>query len=113
VTTSTVSLTRRQKAVYDFIRGYVRGEGFAPSYREIGDACGLASISSVAHSVDALVSAGYLRRRTGQPRSLVVVDLFDEQKAAAVPVIDMDNLPPINLNERKTRGAGNPWSGKP
>lgn len=45
-----------------------------PTIREIGDAVGLASSSSVKRQLDGLEASGYIRRRKSQPRSIVLVD---------------------------------------
>lgn len=64
----------RTKQVYRFVASYVELHGYAPSYREIARACGLASTSNVAYHLDKLVGAGYLVREAGRPRSIGVRD---------------------------------------
>src|SRR5215218_2934590 len=67
------SLTVRQRRVLEVIRNSVDRRGYPPSMREIGDAVGLASPSSVSHQLNALVSKGYLRRDPNRPRAIEVV----------------------------------------
>jgi repressor LexA len=66
-------LTVRQRRVLEVIRNSVDRRGYPPSMREIGDAVGLASPSSVSHQLNALVAKGYLRRDPNRPRALEVV----------------------------------------
>ncbi|MDR2454162.1 MAG: transcriptional repressor LexA [Bifidobacteriaceae bacterium] len=67
-------LTPRQKRIYEVIRQSVRRRGYAPSMREIGDAVGLSSPSSVKHQLEVLEAKGYLRRDAKVPRGVEVVD---------------------------------------
>ncbi len=66
-------LTVRQRRVLEFIRNSVDRRGYPPSMREIGDAVGLTSPSSVAHQLGALERKGFLRRDPNRPRALEVV----------------------------------------
>ncbi|WP_067700561.1 transcriptional repressor LexA [Nocardia jejuensis] len=65
-------LTVRQRKVLDVIRSSVSDRGYPPSIREIGDAVGLTSTSSVAHQLRALERKGYLRRDPNRPRAVDV-----------------------------------------
>jgi repressor LexA len=66
-------LTPRQRRVLQVIRASVDERGYPPSMREIGDAVGLASSSSVAHQLRSLESKGYLRRDVNRPRAVEVL----------------------------------------
>jgi repressor LexA len=66
-------LTRRQRLVLAHIRESVERRGYPPSMREIGQAVGLTSPSSVAHQLSALERKGYLRRDPHRPRAIEVV----------------------------------------
>ncbi|MDO5728892.1 MAG: transcriptional repressor LexA [Actinomycetaceae bacterium] len=68
-------LTSRQSQVLDVVARAIQHKGFPPSVREIADAVGLSSPSSVKHQLDALEAKGYIRRFPGLPRALEVVDL--------------------------------------
>ncbi|MEV0246193.1 transcriptional repressor LexA [Nocardia sp. NPDC050712] len=70
-------LTVRQRKVLDVIRSSVSERGYPPSIREIGDAVGLTSTSSVAHQLRALERKGYLRRDPNRPRAVDVRILDD------------------------------------
>ncbi|HNQ06289.1 MAG TPA: transcriptional repressor LexA [Tetrasphaera sp.] len=66
-------LTVRQRRVLDVIRTSIDQRGYPPSMREIGEAVGLVSPSSVAHQLHALERKGYLRRDPNRPRAIEVV----------------------------------------
>ncbi len=62
-------LTDRQRRVIEVIRDSVQRRGYPPSMREIGQAVGLSSTSSVAHQLMALERKGFLRRDPHRPRA--------------------------------------------
>lgn len=66
------SLTERQRTILEVIRTSVTSRGYPPSIREIGDAVGLTSTSSVAHQLRTLEKKGYLRRDPNRPRAVDV-----------------------------------------
>ncbi|WP_122262171.1 transcriptional repressor LexA [Ornithinimicrobium cerasi] len=66
-------LTNRQRRVLDVIRDSVDARGYPPSLREIGEAVGLTSPSSVAHQLKMLERKGFLRRDPNRPRAIEVV----------------------------------------
>jgi repressor LexA len=76
-------LTHRQRTILDVIRASVTTRGYPPSIREIGDAVGLTSTSSVAHQLRTLEKKGYLRRDPNRPRA---VDVRGADEAMAPPV---------------------------
>ena len=63
-------LTERQRLVLDFIDAEVRRRGYPPSVREIGEAVGLSSSSTVHAHLAALQDKGYLTRDPTKPRAL-------------------------------------------
>jgi repressor LexA len=65
-------LTERQRTILEVIRASVSSRGYPPSIREIGDAVGLTSTSSVAHQLRTLERKGYLRRDPNRPRAVDV-----------------------------------------
>ncbi len=65
-------LTERQRTILNVIRASVTSRGYPPSIREIGDAVGLTSTSSVAHQLRTLERKGYLRRDPNRPRAVDV-----------------------------------------
>ena len=67
-------LSERQQQVLDYIRDTVNGRGYPPSVREIGEAVGLNSPSTVHSHLNSLVKAGAIRKDPSKPRALVVLD---------------------------------------
>lgn len=67
------TLSDKQLAILDVIQRSVVNRGYPPSMREIGDAVGLASLSSVTHQLNQLELSGYLRRDPNRPRALEVL----------------------------------------
>jgi repressor LexA len=65
-------LTERQTAVLNVIRDSVRRRGYPPSMREIGEAVGLQSTSSVRHQLVTLENKGFLHRDANRPRAYIV-----------------------------------------
>lgn len=69
-TGAPVVLTPRQRKVLRYIRESVARRGYPPSVREIGDAVGLKSPSSVAHQLNTLEKKGLLRKDPNRPRAV-------------------------------------------
>lgn len=72
--TEPIELTERQQRILQVIREAVIARGYPPSVREIGEAVGLKSPSSVHGHLGRLEKAGYVRRDPTRPRAL---ELFD------------------------------------
>ena len=66
---SAHALSERQEEVLQFVRDAVRQHGYPPSIREIGEAVGLRSTSSVSYQLQVLQKKGYLQRHSGRPRT--------------------------------------------
>ncbi len=67
------NLSAKQAQILDVISQSVAARGYPPSMREIGDAVGLSSLSSVTHQLGQLEQSGYLRRDANRPRALEVL----------------------------------------
>jgi repressor LexA len=65
-------LTPLRREIIKVIGDSVESRGYSPSYREIGEAVGLASTSSVAYQMSVLKAMGYVSRQPGQPRTVVL-----------------------------------------
>ena len=76
-------LTPRQQQIWDFVVDYVDTHGYPPTVREIGNAVGLASPSTVHAHLANLERAGLLRRDPTKPRALELVGR--ERPASARP----------------------------
>lgn len=80
-------LTERQRTILDVIRTSVTSRGYPPSIREIGDAVGLTSTSSVAHQLRTLERKGFIRRDPNRPRA---VDVRSAEDVAAASIVTTD-----------------------
>lgn len=67
-------LTGRQRQILEFIKRRQRERGYPPSVREIGDAVGLTSSSTVHGHLSRLEDKGYIRRDPSKPRAIEVLD---------------------------------------
>lgn len=83
------NLTSRQQEILEYIRRVVRERGYPPSVREIGEAIGLSSSSTVHGHLDRLEEKGLIRRDPTKPRALEVVDDRDmrARRLIQVPVV--------------------------
>ena len=70
-------LNAKQAAILDYLKVTTRAKGFAPSYREIGQAVNISSTSTVQLNLKTLEKKGYIRRDPQRPRSIEVIDTFD------------------------------------
>jgi repressor LexA len=92
-----LGLTTRQRRVLEVIRDAVERRGYPPSVREIGEAVGLTSTSSVAHQLKVLEDRGFLRRDPNRPR--------------AIEVVTPEGAPPVRPRPRT--GPVGPGRGRP
>lgn len=81
--------TKKQQELFQFVKDFISEHDYGPSYREIMNALGYKSVSTVAVHVDALIAKGYLVRRDNSPRSLEVAG---SGKAAAEPAKASDDV---------------------
>ena len=65
--------TKRQKELLDYVDSFIQEHGYGPSYREIMNAIGYKSVSTVAIHIDGLITKGFLRKTDNSARSLEVV----------------------------------------
>jgi repressor LexA len=92
------TLSPKQHAILEMIQHSVASRGYPPSMREIGDAVGLASLSSVTHQLKQLELSGYLRRDPKRPRALEVIISVPnsstiENDVPSIPVGDAAMVP--------------------
>jgi repressor LexA len=84
-------LTGRQREIVDYLSEYVRERGYPPTVREIGEAVGLASPSTVHAHLANLERAGLLRRDPTKPRALELVGreraAREESKLLSLPLV--------------------------
>jgi len=78
------SLTPRQRQIYEFVRAYVQEHGYAPTYEEIGSACGICKVTVLDH-LRRLERKGLIQRRPYAPRAIEVCSGGEHE--AAIPVV--------------------------
>jgi repressor LexA len=83
-------LTERQRQILDFVTKYADAHGYPPTVREIGEAVGLASPSTVHAHLANLERAGFLKRDPTKPRA---IELRREPRAPAVADSEVHKLP--------------------
>lgn len=95
MTANRKPLTEVQERVLSVVAEHVHRNGFAPSMREIGEAAGLASSSSVSYQLNQLEKAGYLRRNANQARTIELLidvdgtDAPDSAETSATAIVPM------------------------
>ena len=84
-------LSLRQTNILDFIKDEIRKKGYPPAVREIGEAVGLLSSSTVHGHLQTLENKGYIRRDPTKPRAIEVTDgssdLHKEEKVVHIPIV--------------------------
>ncbi|MGH9302609.1 MAG: transcriptional repressor LexA [Acidimicrobiales bacterium] len=88
-----LTVTGKRREILDFIAQALRDRGYPPSVREIGEAVGLASSSTVHAHLATLQRQGYLRRDPTKPRAIEV--RFDPSSGAALPSRPVRHVPLI------------------
>jgi repressor LexA len=86
-------LTARQQEIWDFLVEYFEQHGYPPTVREIGDAVGLASPSTVHAHLANLERAGFLKRDPTKPRALQLTAHRTRTIAAAPEPAEAHRLP--------------------
>jgi repressor LexA len=87
---TSTELTARQREIWSFVLDYSDRHGYPPTVREIGEAVGLASPSTVHAHLANLERAGLLRRDPTKPRAL---ELMGREKASATATAELPKLP--------------------
>jgi repressor LexA len=88
---SEASLTGKRRRILEFIAESIRERGYPPSVREIGEAVGLTSPSTVHAHLKVLQRDGYLRKDAERPRTIVVH--FEPTSGAALRVRPVSHVP--------------------
>lgn len=103
--------SKRQQELLSFVDGFIKGNGYGPSYREIMRALGYKSVSTVAIHIDNLIAKGYLVRRDKSARSLEVLTLTPDNvrpTSDAAPDVErqlMDLIKKKELSDEEARQA--------
>jgi len=86
-----IKLSKRQQDILDFIKMEVKSKGYPPSVREIGEAVGLASSSTVHGHLARLENKGLIRRDPTKPRAIEIIqpedDSIPRQNTISVPLV--------------------------
>lgn len=86
-----IKISKRQQAILDYIKVKIRRDGYPPSVREIGEAVGLKSSSTVHAHLLQLEEKGLLRRDPTKPRAIIPLDMVDNREniseTLALPVV--------------------------
>ncbi len=87
-----VKISKRQQDILNFIKDEVKSKGYPPSVREIGEAVGLASSSTVHGHLARLESKGLIRRDPTKPRA---IEVLEADEAASIPRNQAINVPVV------------------
>lgn len=79
-------LSKRQNSILEFIKQEVREKGYPPSVREIAEAVGLLSSSTVHGHLDRLEKKGFIRRDPTKPRAIEILNQDPEDNLVRYPV---------------------------
>lgn len=85
-------ISKRQQDILNFIKDEVKAKGYPPSVREIGEAVGLASSSTVHGHLSRLESKGLIRRDPTKPRAIEILEL---DSSSHIPKSNVINVPII------------------
>ncbi|MFC0271437.1 transcriptional repressor LexA [Metabacillus herbersteinensis] len=87
-----IKLSKRQQDILNFIKDEVQKKGYPPSVREIGEAVGLASSSTVHGHLARLESKGLIRRDPTKPRA---IEILEDDQLSHIPKSKVINVPII------------------
>ena len=111
------SLSAKQKEIYEFLKKHTQEKGYPPAVREICEAVGLSSTSTVHGHLKRLEKKGLIKRDATKPRALEICELSNRQKemidipivgkvTAGAPILAVENIEDtftIPLNYIKNR----------
>lgn len=84
-------LSQRQIDILEFIKQEIQKKGYPPAVREIGEAVGLLSTSTVHGHLQTLEDKGYIRRDPTKPRAIEILDsssnVLDSKKVVHIPIV--------------------------
>lgn len=95
----TERASKKQQELLAFVDGFIKGNGYGPSYREVMRALGYKSVSTVATHIDGLIAKGYLRRRDNSARSLEVVTLREPVPSESNKDVEAELSRRINVSQ--------------
>ncbi|MDH5589846.1 MAG: transcriptional repressor LexA [Gemmatimonadota bacterium] len=80
-------LTKRQKQILDYIDGFIKDMGYAPSFEEIADAFGYTSLATVHEHLSNLERKGYIRKSYNESRSIELSNPGEGPPAVELPLL--------------------------
>ena len=80
-------LTEKERKVYEYIKKVLDSDGYAPSVRDIQNALGIKSTSTVHSYIRRLESKGYIKKEQGKSRTLRTGDDASDVRSVKVPVL--------------------------
>ncbi len=95
-------ISDRQRQVLEYIRATVASRGYPPSVREIGDALGLSSPSTVHSHLSSLAKAGLIRKDPSKPRA---IEILEAAPASITPATSDENVRHVPLVGRIAAGS--------
>lgn len=95
----TTNPTKKQRELLNFIDGFIKGNGYSPSFREIMRALDYKSVSTVATHVDGLISRGLLAKKDNSARSLEIVKNTTTVESKTVSIKDEINKKIVELEK--------------
>ncbi|HEY8483879.1 MAG TPA: transcriptional repressor LexA [Longimicrobiales bacterium] len=97
-------LTKRQKEILDYIRGYIEAHGYAPSYEEIAANFRYSSLATVHEHLENLKRKGYIRKSYNESRSIELVPVGIRVAAVELPLLGQvaAGLPIEAVQEQET-----------
>ncbi len=84
-----MALTKKQKAILDYVEATINRLGYAPTLREIGEHFGLSSVATVHKHLKTLEEKGMLRRAEGRARFVELREPDDQPRALSVPMLGL------------------------
>lgn len=82
-----VKLSKMQQQIYDYIAQTIQSKGYPPSVREIGDAVGLKSPSTVHFHLKHMEELGVIDRSAGKGRTITLTGAMQETKENQIPIV--------------------------
>ena len=82
-----VKLSKMQQRIYDYIAQTIRTQGYPPSVREIGDAVGLKSPSTVHFHLKHLEELGVIDKSAGKGRAITLTEPPQEEREDQIPIV--------------------------
>lgn len=99
-----MSLTKKQRELFDYLRDCIDENGYAPSYDEIAEHFGYSSLATVHEHLTNLVQKGYIRKNYNRSRALELVPEDNTERAVVLPLLGQvaAGLPIDAIPDRET-----------